>query len=178
MIRPRAAPCPPRRHHRRSVTLAFAARRVTLPPQHPAPGTGPPSHEDQPQPTSALTTVAVRMNAASPAAKGNWATMNHQGTLIAASTDRSAVNSLGSTAAPAPNTPANIPPAMVEKAVTRHATNLACAASPAPSAAPRSAERSAQRRHSVIDRAGGRIAGGQPVATTTEQGRDGRQIHV
>ena len=61
------------------------------------------------KPTSALTTVAVRMNAASPApsntpssakttpAKGNWATMNHHGTPTAASTERSSVNSRGST---------------------------------------------------------------------------------
>src|SRR5882757_3065313 len=53
------------------------------------------------KPASALTTVAVRMNAASPApsstpssakttpAKGNWPTRNHHGIPIAASTDRS-----------------------------------------------------------------------------------------
>lgn len=100
------------------------------------------------KPTNALATVAVRMNAASPApsstpstaktipAKGNWTTMNHHGTPIAASTDRSSVNSPGSTEEPSPNAAAKIPAANSENAVTRHATALACPASPAPNAAP------------------------------------------
>ncbi|CKT85766.1 Uncharacterised protein [Mycobacterium tuberculosis] len=102
------------------------------------------------KPTNALATVAVRMNAASPApsstpstaktipAKGNWTTMNHHGTPIAASTDRSSVNSPGSTEEPSPNAAAKIPAANSENAVTRHATALACPASPAPNAAPTS----------------------------------------
>src|SRR5690349_227044 len=82
-------------------------------------------------PTSALISVALRMNFASPApsstpssaktipATGNWATMNHHGTPIASSTERSSVNTLGNTDAPTANTPANTPEARVEKMVTR-----------------------------------------------------------
>ena len=106
----------------------------------PAAGERPPADEDQPQhherasgptrcrtgpsrtasdsqisgrkPTSALTSVALRMNSASPApsstpssaktipAIGNCATMNHHGTPIASSTERSSVNSRGNTDAP------------------------------------------------------------------------------
>src|SRR3954468_969017 len=101
-------------------------------------------------PTSALISVALRMNFASPApsstpssaktipATGNWATMNHHGTPIASSTERSSVNTLGNTDAPMAKMPANTAEATAEKMVTRHATDLACATSPAPSAAPTS----------------------------------------
>src|SRR3954447_17146361 len=101
-------------------------------------------------PTSALISVALRMNLASPApsstpssaktipATGNWATMNHQGTPIASSTERSSVNTFGNTDAPTAKTPASTADATVEKIVTRHATDLACASCPAPSAAPTS----------------------------------------
>lgn len=57
---------------------------------------------------------------------GNWATMNHHGTPIASSTDRSSVNSDGSTEAPTANTVASTEAASVENTVTRHATDLAC----------------------------------------------------
>jgi len=85
-------------------------------------------------PTSALISVALRMNFASPApsrtpssaktipATGNWATMNHHGTPIASSTDRSSVKMLGNTEAPTAKMPANTADASVEKIVTRHAT--------------------------------------------------------
>src|SRR6185503_1043595 len=101
-------------------------------------------------PASALIRVALRMNLASPApsstpssantipATGNWATMNHHGTPIASSTERSSVNTLGKTDAPMANTPASTAEATAEKIATRHATDLACANSPAPSAAPTS----------------------------------------
>src|SRR3954454_766356 len=101
-------------------------------------------------PTSALISVALRMNFASPApsktpssaktipATGNWATMNHHGTPIASSTERSSVKALGKTDAPTANTPASTAEATVEKMVTRHATDLACSNCPAPSAAPTS----------------------------------------
>ncbi len=69
---------------------------------------------------------------------GNWATRNHHGTPIASSTERSSVNSVGNTEAPAANTAANSAAATVEKIVTRHATAFACGKSPAPSAAPTS----------------------------------------
>ena len=46
------------------------------------------------------------------------------------------MNSVGSTDAPTANTVANTAAARVENAVTRHATDFACASSPAPSAAP------------------------------------------
>src|SRR5690349_19505047 len=99
-------------------------------------------------PTNALIRVALRMNFASPApsstpssaktipATGNWATMNHHGTPIASSTDLSSVNTLGNTDAPTANTMASTAAASVEKIVTRHATDFACANWPAPSAAP------------------------------------------
>src|SRR3954451_10382489 len=98
------------------------------------------------KPTSALISVALRMNLASPApsstpssaktipATGNGATMNHHGTPIASSPERSSVNTLGNTDAPTAKTPARTAEATVEKIVTRQATDLACASSPAPSA--------------------------------------------
>ena len=64
--------------------------------------------------------------------------MNHHGTPIAASTERSSVNNDGSTEAPTANTNANTAAAIVENTVTRHATDLACWVRPAPSAAPTS----------------------------------------
>ncbi len=91
------------------------------------------------KPISALINVALRMKAASPApsstpssaktmpAIGNCATMNHHGTPIASSTERSSVNSDGSTEAPTANTTARTTAAIVENTVTRHATDLACA---------------------------------------------------
>src|SRR5271170_4213911 len=103
------------------------------------------------KPANALTTVAVRMNAASPApsrtpsiakttpAKGNWPTRNHHGVAIAASTDRSSVKSSGSTEAPAANTPAKAVAAIADDAVTRRAVAIASAPSPPPSAAPTNA---------------------------------------
>src|SRR5215208_298784 len=99
-------------------------------------------------PTSALISVALRMNFASPApsstpssaktipANGNWATMNHHGTPIASSTERSSVKTLGNTDAPTAKITASTPEARVEKIVTRQATDLACASCPAPRAAP------------------------------------------
>lgn len=84
-------------------------------------------------PISALITVAVRMNAASPApnstpsnaktipATGKRATRNHHGTPIAASTNRSLVNSLGTAKAPTANTAASAPAAIAESTVTRRA---------------------------------------------------------
>src|SRR5690625_1133302 len=79
-------------------------------------------------PVTALTTVAVRMNAASPApnstpsrpntspAIGNWATRNHHGTPIVASTAGSSVNSAGRIGAPAANSAASAPAAIPEQA--------------------------------------------------------------
>ena len=79
------------------------------------------------------------MNVASPApsstpsiantmpAIGSCATRNHHGTPIASSTERSVVNSAGNTDEPSANTAASTSPATVEKIVTRHATDLACA---------------------------------------------------
>src|SRR3954462_14987620 len=78
-------------------------------------------------PTSALISVALRMNFASPApsstpssaktmpATGNWATMNHHGTPMASSTERSSVKMLGNTDAPTVNTTASTVAATVEK---------------------------------------------------------------
>src|SRR5262245_35041427 len=100
------------------------------------------------KPTSALITVALRMNFASPAPRrtpsspnttpaiGNMATKNHHGTPTSSSTVRSFVNSSGRTDAPSPNTSASTVAATVEKAVTRAATDFACVAKPAPNAAP------------------------------------------
>src|SRR5690242_2123686 len=71
------------------------------------------------KPTKALTKVALRMNLASPApsstpskaktipAMGNWATINHHGTPIASSTERSSVNTAGNTDDPTANTTAS-----------------------------------------------------------------------
>src|SRR3954464_11334969 len=64
--------------------------------------------------------------------------MNHHGTPIAASTERSSVNTAGNTDAPTAKTPASTADATAEKIVPRHATDLACVNSPAPSAAPTS----------------------------------------
>ncbi len=64
--------------------------------------------------------------------------MNHHGTPIASSTERSSVNTLGITEAPTAKMPASTAEASVEKIVTRHATDFACASCPAPSAAPTS----------------------------------------
>src|SRR5258708_30599160 len=90
-------------------------------PSRPQPNTSE-SQTNGRKPTSALMSVALRMNFASPApsstpssaktipATGNSATMNHHGTPIASSTDRSSVNTLGITAAPTATTPASTAP--------------------------------------------------------------------
>ena len=98
-------------------------------------------------PASALTTVAVRMNAASPApiktpsraktipANSRWATRNHHGTPIASSTARSPVNADKHRRTSRQNCRGDHR-GEAEKAVTRQATCLAWLGSPAPRAAP------------------------------------------
>src|SRR6202171_5442713 len=94
-------------------------------PSRPQPNTSE-SQTNGRNPTSALMSVALRMNFASPApistpssaktipATGNWATMNHHGTPIASRTERSSVNTPGSIEAPMADTAASTAAATVE----------------------------------------------------------------